>query len=527
MSDNVIPFEKSKPVVPIGVVEAQLLGGMLALGDPTLLDLLGTDNAFSDPKANTCWMIAKFLADHLKPVNADTVFSLGFHRKFLDNTDAAWLAGLESSNTLTSETFAIIAGEFRRSALGRQLAVGLRPTLQDLASGNFVTSKALAELEAAVNALVRSDTRGRTAAADVLELEEKWEKREETGESPIVSSRIKLLDEAIGGGFPPKFGVIMGDPGVGKNMVLAGMILAQLEAEPSLQIGLFALEDGSRWLLKRWVALRLGIPLADVGVKKRTPEQMELLGHLMPYFHKLLERVHTYNFRKINAREMLLTSRVWIHQHGVREILFDNLTHLDIKAPMAAFGGGNRWQPRGNEKRNEAVADAVDSFAELADIKEIPIICLAHTIRPDGDKAPRPPRLSEAADSAGIERNARFAAGLWRTVARELRMTILKNTEGPGTAQTIELERIIEAATIEPSGGRLVNLEQEARDERKSKEAEKTALIAERRKAALQAREAEKADAAAKKNPKPSTPAEPIVPQMTLLDGGKPEAPKS
>lgn len=523
MSDNVIPLDKNRPAQPLSAVEGQLIGAVLDLGDASLIDLLGTDNVFTNPKANIVWLIIKYLADKMDKITAATVHSLGFTRKFLSNEDLEWLAGLQAANTLTAETFAQIAGNLRRAALGRQLAAALAPTLRELANGNFEMAKVIDELDAASGALARSDIRGMTAASDTFELAEKWEHRESTGQSPMMLSRIKLLDEATGGGFPPKFGVLMGDPGVGKNMVLAGMILAQLEADKDLQIGLFALEDGSRWLLKRWVALRLGIPVGDVGIKMRTPEQRKMVEEvLLPYFHELLLRVHTYRFRKIKAQEMLLVSRGWIHQKGVREILFDNLTHLDTKAPVAAFQPGGRWQRSGGEKKNEAVAEAVDSFAELADAKEIPIIALAHTIRVEGDKAPRPPKMSEVADSAGIERNARFAAGMWRTASRELRLTIQKNTEGPGTGTTIELERIIEAATIEPSGGRLVNIEQEAREQKKNRENDNDQRIVERRKARAAAAAEEKAAAQKKADDaKPSVP-----PQMTLLDGGASKPPE-
>lgn len=519
-----------RPQVPVNIVEAQLLGAILDLGvgeAATYFEIAGiSDTVLQDRRVANAWLVARYLSDNMRIVNAATVFSAARAASRLTESDEQWLTGLQTGNTLNRDSFAQIAKDLQRTILGRGLAVDLEQMVRDLRTGQFSVSKMAAALEQASESLMRSDIHAETAATDVIELDEKWEERERTGRDPMMLTRIKLLDEATcspggGGGFPPKFGVIMGQPGVGKNMFLAGLMRAQLLADPDLKIGLFALEDGSRWLLKRWVALDLGIPLSAVGVKKRTPEQLAKLEELKPWYFKLLERVPCYRFRKIQAQEMLHVSRGWIHQQGVREILFDNLTHLDHRQRQT-YAGSQRFQ---NEKRNEIMAAAVESFAELADRKEVPIVALAHTIRPESEKHDeRPPRLSEVADSAGIERVVRFAAGLWRTRSRDLRLTIQKNTEGPGTGVTIELERIIEAATIEPDGGRVVNLEQEAREERKGREKDKLdEKIAQRR--LLKARmdvEKAKDDAEAKAKAEAAMP-----PQLTLLPGGEPEAPKS
>ncbi len=519
------PVRALRPPQAPSVVEGKLLGALCDLSNAgDLLDVSGLFEAdLQDRRVQWGWRMVAQLVERKQVVSSATVHSRGKALGLFSDADAAWLDSLAASNTFDRDTFAQVAGDLRRGVLGRVVAEKLEQTARELRSGGFNAANVAAVLDSASDTLSRSDIRGETAASDVNELAENWDRRERTKSTPGIMSRIKLLDEATApangvGGFPPKLAVIMGQPGIGKNMLLAGMIRAQLEADLDLHIGGFFLEDGSRWLLRRWVALDMGIPLGNVGVSQRTEEQMARYLDLNPGYFKLLDRIHTYRYRRIRAAEMVHVSRTMIHQFGVREIILDNLTHLDHRPP--AFGG--RAQFFENVKRNEAVAEAVESFAELADRKEIPIIALAHTVRPASEKDDcRPPRLSEVAESSGIERVVRFAAGLWRTKSRELRLTIQKNTEGPGTDTTIELERITEAATIDPLGGRVINLEREAQDQRDDREAKKEAdteaKSEARRKKMLARRAAEKAEAAAAAPPPPAAAPAAPPPQFDLI----------
>ncbi len=525
MSEQVRQLRPPPP--PPSVVEGKLLGALLALKGETraLLDVSGlTEDDLQDNRVRWAWRVAVQLLNRGDPVDADTVHAVGKGLGFFSDADAAWLDSLYAANVLTAQTFAVLAGTLRRGVLGRAIAARFEPMLRDLRQGNFNNALASAEFQTASEALARADSsRGTTAAGDVMEQEEAW-KRRESGESkaPGILSRIKVLDEVTApngglGGFPPKLCVIMGLPGIGKNMLLATMIRAQLEAEPDLRIGAFFLEDGSKWLIKRWTAFDLGIPVGNVGVVTRTPEQSARLhDELYPHYHRLLERVFCWRWRRIRPAEAIHECRVMIHQHGVREFVFDSFTHLDHRP--APFGAN---VPRSfiDNKRNEAVGEAVARFAELADVKEIPFVALAHTVRPTTPKERfRPPLLSEVADTSSIDKEVRFAAGLWRTVKNELRLTVQKNTEGPGSnpPTTIELVRHSEAAIIDPFLGRVVNIEQEEREERQAREADREAdadARIERRRLKNEERKAKaKAEAEARK-----VAATPPAPQLELI----------
>lgn len=528
---NVVQLRK--PAIAPSVIEGQLLGAVLAcgsgkredLGTPLqLIDLAGiSESEMQDRRTGHCWEIARQLAERGREVSAFTVFAVAKTGGKLVDADSEWIHSIESECILSGEAFGLNAQKLRQSILGRSMAFQLDSLSRLLRSGNYIPGPVAADLDSIREQLVRSDIRGETAASDVVELESKWDHREKSNTSPIIPSRIRLLDECFGGGFQPKLTVVAGQPGVGKNMFLAGMIRAQLEADPQLRIGLFALEDGSRWLLKRWVAQELGMPLPEVGIKKRTDEQLAKLEQLNPYFHKLLERVHVYRYRKIRPAELLHVSRGWIAEHGVGEILVDNLTHLD-HTPLE-IPGKRTWV---RHQPNEQVAHAIESFAELADRKEIAIVALAHTVRPESERQEeRPPKIYEVAGSSNIERVIRCFLGLWRTKGRELRLTIGKNNEGPGVGTTLELERVTEAATIIPSGGRQVNLDQEAREAREARETEKDDRLDAKRKKRADKRAAEvaqraAAEEAAKPAPKPEPPQLSLVPVPSTPDEPRP-----
>jgi hypothetical protein len=308
--------------------------------------------------------------------------------------------------------------------------------------------------------------------------------------------------------------VIIGNPGVGKNIYLAGSIRAQLEADRDLLIGAAFLEDGSKWLLKRWTALDLDLPVGAVGVVRLSDEKRAKLRELEPHYHELLKRVQVFNYRRIRPPDLIHLFRVWIHRYGVRVCYLDDFNHLDHKPSPFANQMRRQWI---NDKRHEQVAEAAEGLAELADRREVPIIATAHTTRPEKlADYHRPPRLDEIADSSMLGKVARFAIGLWRTPTRALRLTVLKNTEGPGLGETIELDEFRESAMLDVDSGRLVNLDQEAREERESKRNEADAESIRKalaRRAALAKAVAQQKAAEAKDAPPP--------PQLDLL-GGKP-----
>lgn len=508
------PVRQLRPAPPaLNVLEHKLLGGLLDLGEAhagALIEASGIGpEQIRDVRTSQAWRLVRELTGKRgAEINPSTVHSLGESYGLFCSTDGDWLLALSGANTLTPTSWLQIAENLKRRILGVGLAERLEPFLRDLRQGGYHAPAVAAELEEAANMLARSSVATETAATDVLELADVWDHREKTGRSPLLRTGIKVLDDATAaaghhGGLPPKACVLFGPPGSGKNMVMAAMIRWQLESDHGLHIGGIFCEDGSKWLIRRWTALDLGMPLGNVGVVQRTEEQRAKLLDLNAHYHRLLERVHCFRYRRIRPSELLQTLRGWHYAYGIGAAYFDNMRHYDFRPdPGAQFR--RQFMP---DKRNEQMNEAFDGLAEFADRKEIPVIAAAHTTRLDERQEFRPPRLAEIADSAGIERACRFALGLWRTKSHELRGTIQKNTEGPGTGTTIEFERFTEAAMVDPDGGRVVNLEQEKREEQSAKETETEdrAYAKRKRRRELDAKDkaAEKAEAAKNAPPPP------------------------
>lgn len=515
MIENVVAL-RQQPQLSSNALESQLLGAILDLPDPlTMFDMAGLGNGgeLSDKRIGLFWAAGMKLAQRNRIVDPDTVFSVVRNANMCANEDRLWLRELRADNLLTKESFAEVAENLRRSLLARSIAPTVEAVARALRSGDFDSARIAADLETVGHSLLKVEGNIETAASDVVDLDATWAQHELVGSSPLQPTGIRLLDETIKGS-PPNLMVVAGQPGVGKNMLLASWIRAALESDPDSCQGLFALEDGSKWLIKRWTAQDLGMPLNMIGHGKRTPEQIDKLTELNPHYHRLLERLLIYRFDEIRPDDLVHRARGWIHRKGVKRIWIDHLGHLD-HTPARIPGRRDFF----GEKRNESVQIAVRKFASLAYREEISMIALAHTVRPESQKdEERPPRLSEIAESAGIERRIRCALGLWRTKSRELRCTVLKNTEGPGVDTTIEFEQNKESATIEPSGGRYVNLDQERKELRAEKEDDSEARADERRKKKAAKRAAEKAEIEKATADREAVAVKISAPQLSLIE---------
>ncbi len=496
-----IPIRPSQP----SEVEAKLLGAILDLADPLgLFEGCGLSPAdFADARVRLAWGIARRLAEARREVSAITVFSAGKTARVMDDGVFAWLQQLQATNALSRDSFQLVAGDLRTGVRGRAVANKLEQVAISLREGRMRAAEAVGELEGLQFLLASGDLQTETAAGDIIELLDSWDHREKTGARALLPTGIKSIDDVIGG-WDYKLNVVAGQPGAGKNAFIGASMRAQLEGDPKLRLGLFGLEDGTQWFTKRMVAQSMSMSVRDVGSKQRTPEQIETLtGTVAPEIHRLLERLHVYRRDEIKVDDWILTATHWVRNLGVGCIYLDNIGQMDHRSGTM----------RSDDQRM-AVGRTVKAFARFANRHQVPVVVLAHTTRA-ADDGERPPKMSEIAESAYVERRARKIIGLW-VRNRQLRATVLKDQEGGGGGTTIELERFTDAALVDPAGGAQVDLRKEARQARAEKEADSDARILERaeRRAKLKA----------SKEPKPAEPVAP-APQMTLLDapGEKPQ----
>lgn len=480
-------------------LEEALIGAVLAAKDPArFMNASGlTPDDFSEASLAACWGLVLRQLEHSRPVNAVTLFAAGMAANALADDAVGWLQSLQLRNTLDFAAFVALADDVRNTARARVVANQLRALSDGIRSKGLAPGHISASLEELQQLLRRSYAQNATAELDVAELFSEWDRRLASGKPFRVPTHVPILDEHLGG-WDPNLNLILGAPGSLKSGFMATVIEAQLKA--GMRVGLFGLEDGTAWLSRRLMAKRLGIPLRDIGNRPLSPEEQALAREAKPELQALLKNLKAYKLSGITTAELCRWSSAWILNEGVECVYVDNATELNY----GSTGGRD-------DVLRVAVAEAFRRVRDLAVRLETPVVVLAHTKREFDDRGVEaPPRPSDAAESAALERRARKMLGTWRKRGA-FRVSVIKATEGESSL-TFEFDQLRKQALLLPDTGRLVNLQTEAQHERQRAEErqdEKAVAKSERRKR-LSAQL--KADTEAKAAPVPPPP-----PQASLF----------
>lgn len=482
----------------MSALESALLGALLDTGNPalvdpaSLIDIAGLrPEDLSDVRVRGAWQLAERMAQSRRPLSALTLFAEGKKRKLVGNDSLGWLQGLEASNTLDRAKFAEVATTVRTQSRRSQLAQLLRTQAAELERGGDLAASADL-VEAACRDVGGLGHTHDLGSDDVKELADEWERRLTEGSTTFVPSGLRAVDELIGG-WAPNLNIVAGLPSVGKSALLGTAIEQQLLA--GRKVGLFGLEDGTRWLAKRIIARDAGVPVRDVGWKLLTAEQQERYVVAGQRLTTLLGGLVTYRRDTIDAGELCRRIAHWVTALGVQCIYVDH-------------GGEVEHQHRNqSDDYRLAVSETYRRLRNLAVRYQIPVVVLAHTTRASdrpaawGEEAP--PRATDIAESAYIERRARVILGLWTKGGEDdsMRVTVLKQTEGK-RGDTVRLDRLTNCALLDPASGTAINLQAERAAENKKRRQAREADSLAKKQATAAAKAAERAAREAAKKPK-------------------------
>lgn len=429
----------------------RMFGAVLALPEPKrLLDGSGIPAAaakhLGDDLLAKGWECAHELAARGEQVNAMTVFALGLARNKFKEDDLPVLQSLEGRNTIDPTTFMQVAKQFRTRVHGQALSNALLELAKLLQAGAD-PGPTQARFEAIKQSYHRLHAAG-LSGDKVLEREmQKFDQRKSEQKELYVKLGLPKLDE-ITGGAPPKYCMFLGPPSAMKSGVMASCLERRVELYGARPL-IVSLEDGAGWPFKRLLAKRLGMPLRDVFNKEfqdgaRAAEELaKLSAQFFASWFLTKENVRT-------PEEII--SECWRHvaQHGITEVWLDNARHV-------------KNEPRRWEQPRNAIARMHEGFAEFSELSQLPFFLMIHTSRAYEDRTggKSPPILSDIQESSAAEADARFVGGLWERNGCT-RFTTLKHTEGKRN-DTVEFDRIPEAALIEPDSGRVINLAEEER----------------------------------------------------------------
>lgn len=431
----------------------KLFGAVLALGEPKkLLDGSGIPAAAAKHIGDTMlargWELAHELAARGEKVNAMTVFALGLARDKFREDDLSVLQALEGRNTMNAATFLQVARIFRARIHGAALITALLELVKFLQAGHDPgpTQGRFEAILRSYNRLHASGLRG----SEVIQLEmEKFTQRKEEGKELYVKLGLPVIDEATGGA-PPKYCMFLGPPSAMKSGAMATCLERRIELHGARPL-IISLEDGKGWPFKRLLAKHLAMPLKDVFNKDftdgaRAAEEMQRMS--TQFFDSW------FLGKDVVQTPDEILAECWRHvaQHGITEVWLDNARH--VKHVMGRFE-----QPR------QAIGRMHEGFSDFCERAQIPLFLMIHTSRAyeDRTEGKGPPIMADIQESAAAEADVRFLLGFWEK-NECTRATVLKHTEGK-RHETYEFDRIKDAALLDPTSGRLVNLAEEERKE--------------------------------------------------------------
>jgi replicative DNA helicase len=276
-------------------------------------------------------------------------------------------------------------------------------------------------------------------------------------------------------GFPAKkgmscLGVVAARSGTGKTARLSSWIhhwLCTLKKRG----GLFGLEDGTRWLVERWVARDFGMAWGDVGSvvpehqRRRirdipwVPEhfadvrhgaaesyflpEVSFFGLLSGYERLLDERLMRHGGGGITSPQLLAKCRRWIDE-GAEWIAVDHGLRVDYVAGR-------------DERLDLAIKRGVEGLSTLSEQTGVPIILAWHLNRSAGSDE-LPPAMKDVKESGYLDATAATVLGLWRNGEGRTFSNVIKSRRSGAIGRVAELPWADQSGMFAPHLSREVDL---------------------------------------------------------------------
>lgn len=411
-----------------------------------LLDAAGlTREDFTDAAVRAWFESIRTLAERDRHADYATVWTISKGLPGVPPDGANRLAAIQAANVCSSRSaLATHAQEIRRLTRLRQVELFLRTQLTAAQTAGANPVEIAAKLEAFARNFSGADEGFGTGEQDLLQLSEEWEAAASGHRKAFLPTGIDALDDVIMG-WEENLNVVGGPPSAGKSALLTAAIFNALTE--GHRVCVFGLEDGTKWIAKRLVSRRIGMPIKQVGKALLTKAQQEDLSTALGDLANPLRGLFTYNRGGVGTAQLVQLCRKAIAVHKVRAIFIDH---------------GLEIRHEGLNKGDELRTRIQHTFAQLRDLAfttHTPVIVVVHFNRSQG-ASDGPPTMGQFAECAGIERMARLAIGLWERDADGLdhvRCSVIKQTEGEKGIHLL-LRRETQHALIANAGGTRLDL---------------------------------------------------------------------
>jgi replicative DNA helicase len=292
----------------------------------------------------------------------------------------------------------------RRRALVRQLEA------MAATARNAPYAHAFEEAQRMLNELETPQAEMRTLETEMAGLVDEVQAIYEGRAEPTLTTGIPTLDDVIGG-LQPTLTILGAEPGAGKSALMARIV--RNIAERGERVGVFSLEDQSRWMVRRMVAESSAIPTFVLMNKRLTDFQLERFGDGHNRVGEFARHIIVEDRKGLTAKDITAGARVMVARYGVKAIFVDHLGEIRI----------NR-----TERHDRDIGDVLRELRGIADVHRVPIVVLCHVKRREG--VGEEPRLTDFAFSADVERTARVALALVKPAEDRQGVHVLKQTSG-------------------------------------------------------------------------------------------------
>lgn len=410
-----------------------------------LLDATGLQpDDFTHPGYRSAFGAIRALAERNRPAASGAVWAI-VHDTQADLTRSE-LEGLQGKNQQSPESLRIQAEELRRLSLLRRLEAHYRQQLEAI-QAKRPDPVAIAAAGEAFGASFASGLDGEESGeTDLLELTEEWDAFTQGKREPYLRTGIEILDENFNG-FVPNLNLVGGRASMGKTALVAEMLWGWLHQ--GHRIGVFGLEDGTRWLVDRHMSRALGIPVGAVAASRLHEYQWATYSEKANEWTPMLrDRLCVYRRSGIGSADLLAIAKRWIHVKKVRAIVIDHGGEVQHQAPGA------------KDRYDLAVKSTMEGLRNLAHNTKTPIIVLWHLNR-EGAKAGQP-TMESFKESGYLEAMSRTMLGLWERPENPGHMlaTVVKATKGKRDV-TVAIQRDEQHALVHSHGGFVVDLREE------------------------------------------------------------------
>lgn len=314
--------------------------------------------------------------------------------------------------------------EFVRDAgQRRRLAAGLETVRGVLLDPSRPISDAVAAAQGVLNGIREPGSGSKTLDSEVLAFLDVLDEVAKGNRQPVLATGIAAVDEVVGG-LQPTLTVVGALPGVGKSALVAAIV--RNLSRRSVKVGVFSLEDERDWLVKRLLAEATGIPVFVLQNRPLTRAQQERVAVSMEQLHRDMGHVVVDDRPALTPAEVVSSAREMLSNQQVKALLVDHLGEIRLTR---------------SDRHDLDIADCLQQLRALAKTYRVPVVVACHLRRREGLTIQAEPKLTDFAFSAAVERMARVALALSKPSSAELRVHVLKQTNGiANVAPTLEFD---------------------------------------------------------------------------------------